>query len=157
MKKKVICLVLVMMLILGTMGSTALASTHRPKSVISTSVWLDINRFINLEYERKINPAMSLYVAPFIGIARPTWVGARAGGKYYFLGTAPEGLWIGAFGTVSYKSIPGFSEINFGGAANAGYKLFITDIFTVEANVGLDYILVGGFNVVWGVNVGIGL
>ena len=157
MRKKVICLVLVMMLILGTMGSTALAAGHRPGNVISTDIWLDINRVINVEYERRINSAMSLYVSPFIVPIGITLLGTKVGTKVYFLGTAPEGLWIGAFGMVTYASIPGASAASFAVAGNAGYKLFLSSILTVEANVGYGYSFGGSGALTWGAHVGLGL
>ena len=157
MKKKGICLVLVMMLILGMVGSTALGG-QRAGSVISTDVRMDLNQFVNLEYEKVISSNLSLYVKPFIGLGLGfTDMGAMAGAKYYLQGTAPEGLWVGGFGLFEYWSIWGLSGTAFGGAANAGYKYFITDKFTVEGNAGLAYVSGGGFNLVWGINVGMAL
>lgn len=107
MKKKGICLVLAMMLILGMLGSTALAG-NRPGSVISTNVRMDFNRFINVEYEKVVSSGLSLYAAPFMGLGLGfTDIGTFAGGKYYLQGTAPEGLWIGGFGFIEYWSIFG--------------------------------------------------
>ena len=158
MRKKVICLVLVMMLMLGIMGSTALASGHRPKSVISTNVVFDIYRIINVQYERVISSNMSLYAVPYLGLGfGVTTMGIQAGGKYYLQGTAPEGLWIGGFGMVTYASIPGASIASFAVAGNAGYKLFLSSILTVEANVGYGYAFGSGGSLTWGANIGLGL
>jgi len=152
-----ICLVLVMMLILGMVGSTALAG-QRPGSIISTDVRMDFNRLINVEYEKVISSKLGLYAAPYMGLGLGfTSMGATAGGKYYLQGTAPEGLWIGGFGFVEYVSILGFSVTVFGGGANAGYKYFITDRFTVEGNAGLAYVVGFGFTTVYGINIGIAL
>ena len=157
MKKKGICLVLVMMLILGMVGSTALAA-NRPGSVISTELRRDFSRLINVEYEKVISSRLSLYAAPYMGLGLGfTSMGAMAGGKYYLQGTAPEGLWIGGFGFVEYVSVFGFSVTLFGGGANAGYKYFITDKFTVEGNAGLAYVVGFGFTTVYGINVGYAL
>ena len=157
MKKKGICLVLVMMLILGMAGSTALAG-QRPGTVISTDVRMDLNRLVNVEYERAISSALSLYAAPYMGLGLGFSVmGARAGGKYYLQGTAPEGLWVGGFGAFEYISIFGFSDTLFGAGANAGYKYFITDRFTVEGNAGVAYWVGFGFGLTWGINVGMAL
>ena len=158
MRKKVICLVLVMMLMLGIMGSTALAAGHRPGSVISTEVFDDLQRFINVEYERVISSNMSLYTVPYLGLGLGlTAMGAQAGGKYYLQGTAPEGLWIGALGEILYMSVPGASAIVFTVGANVGYKYFITDMFTVEARGGLEYAFGLGLLPSFGINVGMGL
>ena len=157
MKRKGVCLVLVMMLMLGVVGSTAVAA-NRPGSVVSTDVRMDLDKFINLEYEKVMSSRLSLYVKPFIGLGLGfTDMGAMAGAKYYLQGTAPEGLWIGGFGFVEYCSLIGFSETVFGGAANAGYKYFITDKFTVESNAGLINVSGGGFQLTWGINVGMAL
>ena len=157
MRKKIICLVLVMMLILGTMGSTALAAGHRPGNVISTDVWWDINTIFNLEYERRVNRAMSLYVNPFFVPIGITLLGTKVGTKIYFLGTAPEGLWIGGFGMVTYASVLGASAVSFAIAGNAGYKLFLSSILTVEANVGYGYTFGGSGSLTWGAHIGLGL
>jgi len=157
MKKKGICLVLVMMLVLGILGGAALAG-QRAGSVISTDVRMDLNKFVNLEYEKVISSNLSLYVKPFIGLGLGfTDMGAMAGAKYYLQGTAPEGLWIGGFGLIEYTSIFGFSDTAFGAGANAGYKYFITDKFTVEGNAGLAYVSGGVFELIWGINVGMAL
>ena len=63
MKKKGICLVLVMMLILGMAGSTVLAK-NRPGCVVSTNVIGLAQGVINLQYEKVLNPGMSLYASP---------------------------------------------------------------------------------------------
>ncbi len=124
---------------LGIMGSTALASGHRPKSVISTNVVFDIYRIINVQYERVISSNMSLYAVPYLGLGfGVTATGAQVGGNYYFLGTAPEGLSVGALGEILYKSVPGAPETVFTVGANIGYKYFITDMFTVEGRGGLS-------------------
>lgn len=157
MKKKGICLVLVMMLILGMVGSTALAA-QRAGTVISTEIRSDLNKIVNVELERRINDSLSLYVAPYTGLGLGiSLVGARAGGKYYLQGSAPEGLWIGGFGVVDYASLLWFSETTFGGGANAGYKYFITDRLTLEGNAGFVYVVGPGFELTWGVNVGMTL
>jgi len=153
MKKKGICLVLAVMLVLGIFGGAALAQ-QRPGSVISTEVFDDLKGFINVEYEKVISSVLSLYAAPWVGLGLgSTSMGAMAGGKYYLQGTAPEGLWIGGFGTFSYSS----SSTSFGGGANAGYKYFITDRFTVEGKASLAYVVGGGFGLELGVNIGVAL
>jgi hypothetical protein len=157
MKKKGICLVLAMMLILGMVGSTALAG-NRPGSVISTEVFSDLDRFINVEYEKVLNPGMSLYAVPYFGVGLGfTDMGVVAGIKKYLKPTAPEGLWIGGFGAFNYFSIWGFSGTIFSAGANAGYKYFITDKFTIEGSAGLAYIVGLGFTTVYGINIGMAL
>ena len=126
--------------------------------MISTEIRRDFNSLINVEYEKVISPGLSLYAAPYMGLGLGyTSMGAIAGGKYYLQSTAPEGLWIGGFGFVEYVSIFGFSVTAYGGGANAGYKYFITDKFTVEGNAGLVYVVGAGFDLIWGVNVGVAL
>ena len=157
MKKKGICLVLVMMLMLGTVGSTALAG-QRAGTVISTDIRMDLNRLVNVELERTMSDTLSLYAAPYMGLGLGfTLMGATAGGKYYLQGNAPEGLWIGGFGFIEYVSIFGISATAFGGGANAGYKYFITDKITIEGNAGLAYVVGLGFSSVWGINAGFAL
>lgn len=142
MKKKGICLVLAMMLILGMVGSTALAA-NRPQSVVSTSVIQLFQGGINLQYERVVSPVMSFYVSPAITLATgATGFGATAGIKKYFSPTAPEGFWFGGHGNFAYVSAGGgiASGTAYGGGANVGYKYFLTDNFIIEGSLGLAYI-----------------
>ncbi len=141
MKKKWISLVLVMMLILGVVGSTALAQ-QRPGSVISTNPIGLLLAVINVEYEKVLNPGMSLYAAPMLMIRSGiTAFGGRAGVKKYFRPTAPEGFWLGGFGNFAYVSAGTVaSAASFGGGANVGYKHFFTDNFIIEGSLGLAYI-----------------
>ena len=165
MKKKGICLVLVMMLILGMVGSTALAG-NRPQSVVSTSVIQLFQGGINLQYERVLNPGMSFYAAPSIALGGGAiGFGVTAGIKKYLSPTAPEGFWLGGFGNFAYASALGISATVFGGGANVGYKYFITDRFTLEGSIGAAYEYLslgvfggaGGFGVMYAVNVGYAL
>ena len=79
MKKKGICLVLVMMLMLVMVGTTALAG-NRPGSVVSTNVLQLLAGGINLQYEKVLNPGMSFYVSPAVALATgATGFGATAG------------------------------------------------------------------------------
>ena len=162
MKKKGICLVLAMMLILGVVGSTALAA-NRPASVVSTEVIALVQGGINLEYEKVLNPGMSLYAAPTVSSGGGvTGLGVVAGIKKYFKPTAPEGFWLGGFGNFGYIFGFGISVTVFGGGANVGYKYFLTDRFTLEGSVGLAYEylslgILGGagvFGTTYGVNIG---
>jgi len=141
MKKKGICLVLAMMLILGVVGTTALAK-NRPGSVVSTNVIGLAQGVINLEYEKVLNPGMSLYVSPRLLIGGGlTGFGMIAGIKKYLNSTAPEGLWFGGHGNFAYVSAGTIvSATGFGGGANAGYKYFLTDNFIIEGSLGLAYI-----------------
>jgi len=141
MKKKGICLVLVMMLILGVVGSTALAA-NRPNSVVSTNVLSLVQGTINLEYERVLSPGMSFYASPRLLIRSGlTGFGMIAGIKKYLNPTAPEGLWFGGHGNFAYVSAGTIvSATGFGGGGNAGYKYFLTDNFIIEGSLGLAYI-----------------
>ncbi len=165
MKKKGICLVLVMMLILGMVGSTALAG-QRAGSVVSTNVFQLFQGGINLQYERVLNPGMSFYAAPSVSFGGGAiGFGATAGIKKYLSPTAPEGFWFGGFGNFAYVSGLGIPVTFFGGGANVGYKYFLTDRFTLEGSIGLAYEYLtlgpfgggGAFGVTYGVNVGFAL
>ncbi len=165
MKKKGICVILVMMLVLGMVGSTALAG-NRPQSVVSTSVIQLFQGGINLQYERVLNPGMSFYATPSVSLGGGAiGFGATVGIKKYFGPTAPEGFWFGGFGNFAYVSALGISATVFGGGANVGYKYFITDRFTLEGSIGAAYEYLslgvlggaGGFGVIYAVNVGYAL
>ncbi len=170
MKKKGICLVLAMMLILGVVGSTALAG-NRPQNVVSTSdIGLVLGSINLVEYERAINSGISFYVAPGLGFVRINSLranifGAMAGIKKYFGGTALGGLWFGGYGgffrtTVSLKifGVTFSDSLNiFVGGTNVGYKYFITDRFTIEGRLGAMFFTsdeLRGFGLTNGVNVG---
>ena len=165
MKKKGICLALAMMLILGMVGSTALAG-NRPGSVVSTNVFQLFQGGINLQYERVLNPGMSFYAAPSVSFGGgAVGFGATVGIKKYLSPTAPEGLWFGGFGSFAYVSALGISATVFGGGANIGYKYFLTDRFTLEGSIGAAYEYLslgvfgggGAFGVTYAVNAGFAL
>lgn len=161
-KRKRICLMLVVVLMLGAWGSIALAQ-ERPGNVVSTNVVSLIQGAINLQYERVLNPGMSFYVTPSLGFGGgATAFGATAGIKKYFQPTAPEGFWFGGFGSFTYVSTLGISVTGFGGGANVGYKYFLTDKFTIEGSIGLAYVYMsmgpfggaGGFGTALGASIG---
>jgi hypothetical protein len=141
MKKKWISLALIIMLILGMAGSTAVAE-ERPANVVSTNVLSLLEGVINVEYEKVFNPGMSLYASPRVLIGGAlTGFGMIVGIKKYLNPTAPEGLWFGGHGNFAYVSAGTIvSATGFGGGANAGYKYFLTDNFIIEGSLGLAYI-----------------
>jgi len=169
LRKRVVLVVLAGVLILGLAGSSVLA--QRPQSVVSTSdIGLVLGSINLVEYERAINSGISFYVAPGLGFVRINSLGtnifgAMAGIKKYFGGAALDGLWFGGYGgffraTVSLRilGVTVSDSLNiFAGGANAGYKYFITDRFTLEGRLGVMFFTsrdLGGFGPTSGVNVG---
>ncbi len=160
MKRKGICLALVMMLILGMVGSTALAG-NRPSSVISggLSMWYWPGEgsitYIDVGYEKALNSGLALHGKGSLGlVSGVTNLGGLVGVKKYLAPTAPEGLWIGAFGTFSYFSVFGISATTFGGGVEGGYRYLYATNRRIElfAQVG-NYTAGVGFAVSFGVNV----
>ncbi len=169
MKRKGICLVLVMMLILGTVGSTALAG-NRPGSVVSggLSMWYlpgaGSITSIDVGYEKTLNTGLSFHGKGSLGlVSGATNLAGLVGVKKYLGPTAPEGLWIGGFGSISYWSIPlgwlGTITGNiFGFGAEAGYRYFFTPKLSIEPFVQVGYYTAGvGFGFTFGANVGYAL
>lgn len=160
-RRSTVFVVLVGILSLLLAGGPGLAQ-DRPQSVVSTNVigTMGLSRsFINLEYERAMSPGVSFYVAPGIGFGLGTTAfGVTAGIKKYFGKPAPEGFWVGGFGTFLTAGAMGYSATAFGGGANGGYKYFITDRFTVEGRLGGAYYIISGvggwFDLAAGLNVG---
>lgn len=166
MKKKGICLVLVMMLILGVVGSTALAA-NRPQSVFSggLSMWYWPGEgsitYIDLGYEKALNAGFALHGKGSLGLeSGVTILGGLVGVKKYLGPTAPEGLWIGGFASVSDFSAPlgeglRISANVFGFGAQAGYRYSFTPNLSIEpfAQVGY-YTAEVGFASTFGANVG---
>ncbi len=166
MKKKGICLVLVMMLILGVMGSTALAA-NRPQSVFSggLSIWYwpgdGSITYIDLGYEKALNAGLSLHAKGSMGLeSGVTILGGLVGVKKYLAPTAPEGLWIGGFASVSNFSAPfggglRISENVFGFGAEAGYRYSFTPNLSIEPFIQVGYYTAEvGFASTFGANVG---
>ena len=112
MKKKGICLVLVMMLILVMVGSTALAA-NRPQSVFSggLSIWYWPGEgsitSIDVGYEKALSSGLALHGKGSLGLeSGVTILGGLVGVKKYLGPTAPQGLWIGGFASLSNWSVP---------------------------------------------------
>ena len=166
MKKKGICLVLVMMLILVMMGSTALAA-NRPQTVFSggLSIWYWPGEgsitSIDVAYEKTLNAGFALHGKGSLGLeSGVTILGGLVGVKKYLRPTAPQGLWIGGFASLSNFSAPlgGGLRISanvFGFGAEGGYRYFFTPNLSVEpfAQVGY-YTAEVGFAFTFGANVG---
>ncbi|TEU04014.1 hypothetical protein E3I16_00085 [Candidatus Aerophobetes bacterium] len=143
MKKKGICLVLVMMLILVMVGSTALAA-NRPQTVFSggLSIWYWPGEgsitSIDVGYEKTLNAGFALHGKGSLGLeSGVTILGGLVGVKKYLGPTAPQGLWIGGFASMDYWSVSFFgieilSGTFFGFGAEAGYKYFFTPNLSVE-------------------------
>ncbi len=147
LRRKVL-LAIVGILILGLAGNSAVAQ-ERPQNVVSINVRQLVRGSIHLQYERVINPGMSLYVTPILALGRDPVFGVSAGIKKYVRDTAPEASWYGASGTLGIGRVMGISAISFGAGAFAGYKYFITDRFTIEVIAGLEYsvAMAGGISV----------
>ena len=139
-KRKGICLGFAMMLIVGMVGSTALAE-ERPATVVSTNALSVLGGVINVQYERVLSPGMSFYASPRLLIGGGlTGLGMIAGIKKYLNPTAPEGLWFGGHGDFAYVSAGTIaSGTGLGGGADVGYKYFLTENFTIEGSLGLAY------------------
>lgn len=166
MKKKGICLVLAMMLILGVVGSTGLAA-NRPQSVFSggLSVWYWPGEgsitSIDVGYEKTLNAGLALHGKGSLGLeSGVTILGGLVGVKKYLGSTAPEGLWIGCFASLSNWSVPlgwglMISENLFGFGAEGGYRYFFTPNLSVEPFAQAGYYTGGvGFAFTFGANAG---
>ena len=166
MKKKGICLVLAMMLILGMVGSTALAG-QRAGSVVSggLSMWYwpgaGSVTSIDVGYEKVLNSGVALHGKGSLGlVSGATNLGGLVGVKKYLGPAAPEGLWIGGFGSISYWSIPlgwlGTITGNiFGFGAEAGYRYSFTPNLSIEPFAQAGYYTAGvGFAFTFGANLG---
>ncbi len=142
MKKKRICLVLAMMLILGMVGSTALAG-NRPQSVFSGSFSTmlaggETITYFGAGYERTLSSGLTVHGEAGLGSESiVTRFRGLLGIKEYLRPMAPQGLWIGGFASMDYWSItfPGsdfHSGFFFGFGVEAGYKYFFTPNLSVE-------------------------
>jgi len=168
MKKKGICLVLVMMLILGVVGSTALAG-NRPQSVFSGGLSMLLPggvtiTYLDAGYERSLSSGLTFHGEAGLGLeSGVTILRGLLGIKKYLKPTAPEGLWIGGFASMDYWSvnffgIEIFSETFFGFGAEAGYKYFFTPNLSVEPFARAGYYTSGvGFALSLGASIGYAL
>ena len=168
MKKKGICLVLAMMLILVMVGSTALAA-NRPQSVFSggLSMWFVPGAgsitYLDADYERSFNPDFSFHGKASFGLESGiTIIRGSLGIKKYLSSTGPEGLWIGGYGSLDYWSItvPGWftaSATFYGFGAEGGYRYFFTPNLSVEPFAQVGFYTGGlGLAFTFGANVGYG-
>jgi hypothetical protein len=111
---------------------------------------------VGLEYERALNPSISLTVAPDVrwasverseaGLAADAVGGASVGLRLFALGTAPAGLWmqpeVGAVligssgeGTQEWTALPRL-------AGTVGFSAILADTLVVSAGAGLQFISV---------------
>lgn len=168
MKKKGICLVLVMMLVLGILGGAALAQ-RRPQTVFSggLSMWFIPGAgsisYLDADYERAFNSDFSFHGKASLGIeSGVTIIRGLLGVKKYLSSTGPEGLWIGGYGSLDYWSItiPGWfswSGTFLGFGAEAGYRYFFTPNLSIEPFAQAGYYTGGvGFAFTFGANFGYG-
>ena len=165
MKRKGICLALATVLMLGVLGSAAVAQ-ERPESIFSGNLSLLLVAGVTLVYldggyERVLSPGLTLHGAAGLGFdGGATIVRGLLGVKKYLSPTAPEGLWLGGFGSLDYWSItiPGWvtgSGTFSGFGAEGGYKLFLAPNVSVEpfARLGF-YTSGGGIGLAFGASVG---
>lgn len=142
MKKKGICLVLAIMLILGVVGSTGLAA-NRPQSVFSGGFSMllpegETITYFGAGYERTLGSGLTVHGEVSRGSESiVTTYRGLLGIRKYLKPTAPEGLWIGGFASMDYWSIIFLglkldSGTFFGFGAEAGYKYFFTPNLSVE-------------------------
>lgn len=159
-KIKGIWLVLAVVLISGTWGSTAVAE-ERPKRVVSVTGTGLVQLYeekpklgtavfqggLGLEYEKVTSPSSGYYVAPAITFSRKM-LGVRAtvGLKNYFKPTAPQGLWWGVYGIFGVGADWGTEEdwgalVSIVGAGvNMSYKYLLGENLTVEWSSGAIYL-----------------
>lgn len=149
MKKKGICLILAIMLILGMAGSTVLAE-QRPGSVFSGSFSMLLPgggsiTYFGADYERTLSSGLTVHgEASLSSETLVTGLRGLLGIKKYLKPTAPEGLWIGGFASMDYWSMSFLgikiaSGTFFGFGAEAGYKYFFTPNLSVEPFVRVGY------------------
>ena len=170
MKRKGICLLLAMMLILGVVGSTALAK-NRLQSVFSggLSMWfipgVGSITYLDADYERAFNTDFNFHGKASLGLeSGVTIIRGLLGIKKYLSSTSPEGLWIGGYGSLDYWSIAiprwdrwsdRWSGTFFGFGVEGGYRYFFTPNLSVEPFAQVGYYTAGvGFAFAFGANVG---
>jgi len=166
MKKKGICLILAVMLVLGILGGAALAQ-GRPQSVFSAglSIWYWPGEVsvtsIDVGYEKALSSGLALHGKGSLGLrSGVTILSGLVGIKKYLEPTAPKGLWIGGFASLSNWSAPVggglmISQNVFGFGAEGGYRYFFTPNLSVEPFAQAGYYTAGvGFAFTFGANVG---
>ena len=161
MKKKGIYLVLVMMLILGILGSTTLAQESVFNGGLSLLLPGDGTiMYLDGGYERVLNSGLALHGEAGLGLqSGATILRGLLGVKKYLNPTAPEGLWVGGFGSLNYWSdtIPGWSWSGtfFGFGAQGGYKRFFGPNLSVEPFARVGFYTGGvGLALIFGAGVG---
>ncbi len=142
MKKKGVCLGLVVMLVLGILGGAALAQ-GRPQTVFSGGLSMMLPgggtiTYLDAGYERALSSGLAFHGEAGLGLeSGVTILRGLLGIKKYLGSTPSEGLWIGGYGSLDYWSItvPGWfswSGTFFGVGAEGGYKYSFTPKLSVE-------------------------
>lgn len=137
---------------------------ERPKNVISVDLLALTQEMINAQYERAFKPNVSWILGvSFPSSGEATDWGGTVGIRKYIKSTAPEGFWFGGSGGIATISVSEGSTRGFILVGSLGYKLILGERFTVEPYLGTGYMIsstdgdedeVGGFNVLYGLNIG---
>lgn len=158
--KKVVCLLAVVSLVLGSVGVVAAEEIERPKNVLSIDVYSLTQGAFEGQYERVLNPSLSYT----LGAGVASTLGANAflgtiGIRKYLKPIAPEGFWFGGSVGVVAVSVLGISVTGYTVAGGLGYKL-LTGKFIIEPYIGYEMASIGGFSggsFAWGLGVGLQL
>ena len=153
-KRRGICCLLVMVLLIGTLAGTVLTQ-QRPQKVISINgsglvqlyreeVGLTSGLFrgaVGLEYEKVRSASSSFYMVPAISFGGGAMgIRGRVGMKNYTNATAPEGFWWGYYLDAGLAAEWGIALTLGGVGLNVGYKYFLPKNFTAEWFLGMMYL-----------------
>jgi hypothetical protein len=129
--------------------SRALASELPPATTITANPLDLVSGIVNFQLEHAIAYRASAYVGVNFLVISPVWdhsrgsgyfaVGPEAGVRFFLIGTAPEGLFIGPFGTIDYVSASDHSTAGFSAGGMAGVTVIAFDVLDLSLGAGLEY------------------
>jgi len=130
-------------------ASQAFAEYPDLTTTITTNPLGLINGRINLEVERALSSASSFYFGLNFLILKPAvgqdvgerlfGIGPEIGLRFYLIGDAPAGIYIGPYADFAYLEKDGNSDFGWAAGGALGVNLILARVLVLTAGVGLGY------------------
>lgn len=134
--------------------STAAASDTWPdKNAPRNTVVIRLGEHFAVEYERAVDPKVTIFVGPAAFVAYSTangvdrselGLGGTIGARFFVSGLAPEGLFVGPLLTASYSTVREGAERRHGmritSGAMIGYTWIFANAFDLSLGAGANYV-----------------
>lgn len=129
---------------------TSQLSLDTPRHLLTVNPLPLLSGSVLVEYEHVFTPVLTVFVGPRFKLFNGLWGpptgpggGLRFGPRWFYLGTAPRGLFTHAVAEVDYfLAGAGYNGLSFNVGAGAGYTILIEPSYVFS--VGLDLYLIQG-------------